>query len=182
MKRRLQIVKEGFETVFRHSKYLFAAAVFSFATFLFAIWLPNLELLKEVLFSATFSFSSKVTILYTSLWNIQSNFHGFGRTVLLLISILFGVNAAMVIFYLKKTFRVGREAGSGILGTIFGMLGVGCASCGSVIASALFGTALVGVLPFRGLEFGVIGIGFLVFSIYLASRKIVMPNVCKIEL
>jgi len=179
MRDRLKTLTQGLVTVFRHPAFVVLGLVVASVTFSFALWLSNLDLLKAVLFTDTFSGSSKFTILLTSIGNIESNYHLFGRVVIISVSLLFGINAAMVIYYLKCRFVIDRAAGAGVAGTIFAMLGVGCASCGSVIVASVFGTTAVGLLPFRGLEFGLIGIAFLIFSIYLAAGKIVTPEVCK---
>lgn len=182
MPQRLEILKKGLATVFRRPAFVVLAVLIAFIAFFAALWLSNLSLLGRILFTDTFSFVSKLKILTTSLGNIQSNYHLLGQVIILSVSTLFGINAAMVIYYLKCRFKIDRDAGAGIAGTIFGMLGVGCASCGSVIVASLFGTAVVGLLPFRGMEFGMLGIAFLIFSIYLAAKKIVEPEVCKIKL
>ena len=178
MKRRLQFVLDGLKTVFRRPGNVATAAVFAFIGLFAAIWITNLPLLGEVLFGDAFPFASRLEILATSFGAIESNFHVFSRTVTILIVTLFGVNTAMALHYLKGRFALDRSAGTGFVGTVFGMLGVGCASCGSIIASSVLGTAVVGILPFRGLEFGLIGILILSFSIYLTAKRISEPEVC----
>lgn len=182
MGNRLKTLKQGLATVFRRPAFVVLGLLIGFVVFFFALWLPNLSLLKTILFTDTFSNGSKFAILLSSIGNIESNYHFFGRMVIILVSLLFGMNAAMVIYYLKCRFVIDRAAGAGVAGTVLGMLGVGCASCGSVIVASVFGTAAVGLFPLRGLEFGLIGIGFLAFSIYLAAKKIVAPEVCEIKL
>jgi len=71
------------------------------------------------------------------------------------------------------------------VGVTASMLGVGCASCGSVVLTSLIGfgsaTVIVGSLPFRGQEFGFIGIVILMFAISFTLKKINQPYVCAIE-
>lgn len=179
MKAKLQLIVNGLKTVFRLPSNIVIAAVFAFMGLFVAIWITNIPLLKEMVFGDTFSLTSKVDIIITSFGALESNFHAFSRTMTLLIVTLFGINFAMVIHYLRKRFVLDRSAGTSIIGTIFGMLGVGCASCGSILVTSLFGTALIGLLPFKGLEFGVIGVLILIYSIYLSSKKIMNPGVCE---
>ena len=68
------------------------------------------------------------------------------------------------------------------MGIAFSLLGVGCASCGSVILTSLIGfasaTVVLGLLPLRGIEFGIIGIIILVLAMRLTIKKINQPLVC----
>ena len=73
---------------------------------------------------------------------------------------------------------------AGIGGLVSGVFGIGCAACGTFILTpllALFGaTGLFSLLPFGGEEFGFIGVGLLVYSIYAVTKKINSPMVCDI--
>jgi len=178
MTTRPQLALSGLKKVFSRPSGVATAAVFAFIAFFIAIWITNISLLKEVLFGDSFSFSARIEILLSSFGGIKSNFAATSRVITLLITSLFGVNASMVAHYLKRRFVLDRAAGSSILGTVFGMLGVGCASCGSVIVSTLLGASFVGMLPFKGLEFGMIGIVILLISVYLIAIKIAKPETC----
>lgn len=85
-------------------------------------------------------------------------------------------------YYFKFRYRLEKEAGMSAIGIFSGILGVGCASCGSVIITSLFGigmtASVIGVLPLRGQEFGLLGIVFLTVSIVILSQKIQQPLVC----
>jgi len=69
-----------------------------------------------------------------------------------------------------------------LLGAIVGLVGVGCASCGSVILSSVFGfTVAAGILtflPFKGLEFSFVSLIFLGMSIVWLGRKISRGIAC----
>lgn len=180
MPKKLQLVRDALVAVFRRPSGIMTAAVFSLLGLFVAVWITNLPLLKEVLFGSRFGLGAKLEILVTSLGAIESNFHAFSRTITLAIVFLFGINVAMVVHYLRDRFALDRAAGTGIAGTIVGMLGVGCASCGSVLVSALFGSGVVALLPLHGVEFGLFGIAILLVSIYLAAKKISRPETCAI--
>jgi uncharacterized membrane protein len=68
---------------------------------------------------------------------------------------------------------------------ISAVFGIGCAACGSVILTAILGIAGTGALltwlPLHGLEFGVVGIILLSFSIYYLAKRINDPLVCKVR-
>jgi len=70
------------------------------------------------------------------------------------------------------------------VGLVLGVLGIGCASCGSLVLASLFSLLGLGgvfaMLPFGGVEFAVIGLIMLVISTYYLLKKIHDPMVCKI--
>ena len=182
MRGRLRIIIEGLTAVFRRPTYVLMALAVSFLVFLAAVWMSNWELLRIVLFSDSFPLKSKLMIVLTSMGGIMTNFTPAARTVTLLVAVLFGVNVAMVIHYFRHCFVIDRSSGAGAIGVVFGMLGIGCSSCGSVALSAVFGTAftagVAGFLPLGGLEFGIFGIFMLILSIYLTAKKISRPDMC----
>ena len=91
-------------------------------------------------------------------------------------AIFFGVNLALLIFYLKKGLRSLMASQTSLISLIFSFLGFGCLSCGSIILTAIFGLSttflVINFLPFNGLEFGLISILLLIVSIVSLSGKI----------
>lgn len=179
----LGVVYISTKKAMKNWRYVVLALFISFLLFLFAIWLPNFSLVKEVVISQYFSAPEKVLILFSSLKALQTNFQPFGRVMLITVTLLFGLNVSLFSFYLKRRVGLQKEAGLSAGGIVAGMLGVGCASCGSFIISSLFGAsasvAFLGFLPFRGQEFAIISIIILGFSIVSISKKIQEPLVCK---
>lgn len=185
MRGRISIIIEGLVKVLRRPSNLVIALAAAFLVVLAAVWMSNRELLGMVLFSDSFPLKSKLMILLTSLGGIATNFTPFARTMIMAIAVLFGINLAMVVHYFRCCFVIDRSAGTGAVGIIFGMLGIGCSACGSVVLSAVFGAAftasVIGFLPLGGLEFGIVGVLVLMVSIYLAAKKISRPNMCSIK-
>lgn len=68
-----------------------------------------------------------------------SNSTILARTLLGFISLLSGLNFAMLVFYLKKRIRIQKNLDTGFIGMFTGFLGIGCASCGSIILSSILG-------------------------------------------
>ncbi len=147
-----------------------------------AIWLPNLSFIGSTLTSGYLSFGEKFGILASSLSALDTNFTPLSRTLTVTLAVLFAVDAAFLAFYLRTRFRLERSAGIGIGGIILGLLGVGCASCGTVVASAFLGAGatagFLDILPLKGQEFGFLGVGFMAFGILLTARKIEQPLAC----
>ena len=94
-----------------------------------------------------------------------------------------GINLALLVFYLRKRLAVGREVGASAGGLIVSALGVGCASCGSVLLTSLLGfsagAAALAALPLQDAEFTLAGIGLIVASIAMLAKRINDPLVCK---
>lgn len=133
----------------------------------FILWLPNIRLAELVLFEGDMDILKKLSFLFLSPLMFGSNFTFISALIAVLISVLFGINVAMLAYHFN--FRYG---GAGIAGMVSGLFGVGCFSCGSVLLPlfGLSGAALV--LPFHGQEFNVVAIALLLVSIYLTSNKI----------
>lgn len=164
-------------------RYVVLALFISFVLLVFAVWMPNLSFVKEIITSSFFSVSEKISILWSSLGAFQTNFRPFGRITLVMISLLFGLNMSLFSFYIKRRVKLQKEAGISFGGVVAGMLGIGCASCGSFILTFLLGAsvsaALIGFLPLKGQEFAILGIVILIFSIISIAKKIQEPLVCK---
>lgn len=185
MKKKLQTVGEAMREVFRRPHNIGVALLTGFAVIFIAVWLSNRQLLGFVLFSGTFSLKAKIAILIKSLGGIMTNFSSMSRFVTVSIAILFGINTAMTAHYLRARIAMEKSMGVGFFGAAVGMFGIGCASCGSALLTVLFGTAftasVIGILPFKGLEFGLLGIATLLLSLYLTSKKVVAPLVCDVS-
>lgn len=166
-------------------KYLLLTVIVGFIVIAFAAWLPNLHLITKTMTSATMTIWQKTNLLTSLLGSLQTNFTLLSRAVTFMSAGLVGVQMSLLVYYSKQVFRTQQSMGMSALGMVASMLGVGCTSCGSVVLTSLIGfgtaTAVLGFLPFRGQEFGFVGIGILLFSIYLIVKKINQPYVCKVE-
>ena len=169
--------------VMKNRRYFTLASVSAGVLFVFVIWLPNLSFVGHIIASPHFTLDQKADILLDSLGAFKTNIMPFGRVTLVVSSVLFGINISLFSYYIKRRIKLQKEAGLGLGGMILGILGVGCASCGSFILTSIIGTsasvALVGSLPFKGHEFSILGIIILGISIILTTKKIEEPTVCK---
>ena len=90
--------------------------------------------------------------------------------VLLLVSLLVGVDIALVAYHVREHRLSAEGSGGSLVGVLLGTLGAGCAACGSAILAgvlSLFGaTGLVTLLPLDGLEFALLALVALVLSIH----------------
>jgi len=113
--------------------------------------------------------------------SIQTNFSPTSATYTIAIAVLFGINIALLAYYIRsrQSSVISSGATLSISGLVSGVFGIGCAACGTfILTSFLSAFGAVGVLsflPFSGEEFGFLGVGLLVYSIYVISRKINSP-------
>ena len=177
---------QALSKVFGRPSYTLLALTVSLIMFTLAVWLPNLGLIKEVVSSPEVDFSQKLDIPISLLGSIFTNFSLLSASYTIAIAILFGINLSMIIYFLKRKVSDVKQSGvtTGFLGIASGVLGVGCAACGSFLL--LSGLSLIGAsgilatLPLGGGEFGLLGMFLLSFSIYLTAKQIENPLVCKV--
>jgi hypothetical protein len=150
-----------------------------------AILVPNTTVILQVLQSSNIDLVTKFKFIGSMYGIFFINFTLFSAFSTLAIASLFGINSALLTYYIRRRQTVvlnARGHAAGVLGVVSGLFGVGCAACGSVIVASLL--ALVGagglltLLPFQGAEFGFLGVFFLAFSIYQLSIRINDPLVC----
>ena len=180
------MILEALQKVFRNSRLTLLAIAVTVAVFLFAVWLPNFGLIKSVLLDSSVSIGSKINLPIQLIGSISTNFTALSATYTIAIALLFGVYIAMIIYFLKRRIKEVGQGGvaTGFLGITSGVLGVGCAACGSFLLTSLSLVGASGVLtffPLGGSEFGIIGVILLTLAIYMTAKKITDPLVCKVE-
>lgn len=171
--------------VFRKPTSVLVALAAGFLVFSLAVWLRNLPFLGMLITSSAFSIPDKFALFVVFLGGIATNVTPFSAFLIIGMSILFGVNAALFAYYLFQQRRLPKKEGVGAVGALMsGILGVGCASCGSFVLGALlasFGASgLIVLLPLRGEEFTLLAIVLLSFSIYWMAKSIQAGKLCAI--
>ncbi len=177
---------QSLQKVFQKPVYVLLALVLSAAMFAFAVWLPNIRLITNIVTSADVSFASKVELPLSLLGSIATNFTLLSASYTIMIAILFGMYISTLMYFLKHRIKEVGQSGvtTGFLGIMSGVLGVGCAACGSFLLTSIL--SLVGVsgalalLPLGGSEFGIIGVLLLGTAVYMTAKQIRNPLVCKI--
>ena len=182
--RHLQNLRTAFGQVFSRPLYVVIAGVLAILTFLLAVWFPNFGLIGEVFTGSDTPLAAKLGIALSLLGGIGTNFSLLSAGYTIAIAVLFGLTAAMIAYLLKQR-RVGAAGqnialGSGALAS--GVLGVGCAACGSLILAAavpsLGVAAALAMLPLNGEEFGILSVALLFASLLLISKNIAEPIAC----
>ena len=151
----------------------------------FLFWLHNKDLLGFITNSNLFSFFEKLKLYVNAFVNLGANFTSWTLVVTIFISVFTAMNVTFIVYFIKRRIALQRISGLGVFSIIFGLFGVGCSACGSVLLSSVLGittaTALMGYLPFNGKEIGIIAIIILAISNYIILYKIKNPPVCKIK-
>lgn len=150
--------------------------------FWIAVSLPNLQLITQVIHSESFTFVKKARFLWSMVESYTTNFNVLSQVVIVVTAALAGLNVALLAALIQNR---ARAVGSGIFstggGALAGILGIGCASCGSIILTSflpLIGLSSLGFLPFGGAEFGIIGIAILAYATKRTIDHIQAPLVC----
>ncbi len=136
----------------------------------FVTLLMNRELVSETL-NGSFSMTYKMRIVVSLLEGMWTSMSGWGLFLLITTSLLTGVNMSLLLRRLQavKGFRRIDMATTG--GSLLGVIGSGCATCGLPILPLVGLTGLVAYLPLRGLEFSYLSIGILMLSTYFLIRN-----------
>lgn len=180
------MILDALQKVFRKPAYVILALCVSALVFVLAVWLPNIRLVAGIVSSPDIPFVSKIQLPLSLLGSIGTNFTPLSATYTIVIALLFGVYIAMITYFLKRRIKEVGQGGvaTGFLGITSGVLGVGCAACGSFLLTSLSLVGAGGILaflPLGGSEFGIIGAVLLALAIYMTAKKIIDPLVCKVE-
>ena len=171
--------------IIRRPKYFLMTTIIALTMIAFAAWLPNLHLITKTMTSTTMNIWEKTNLLAALLGSLETNFTPLSRTLTIISATLTGIQASLLTHYLRQSIRIQAEMGISFAGIITSMIGVGCASCGSVVLTSLIGigsaTTILRVLPFKGQEFGFVGIIILLAAIFFTLKNINQPLNCHVK-
>ncbi|MBL7021743.1 hypothetical protein ISR92_00215 [Patescibacteria group bacterium] len=184
MKDKLQKIYKAFILVFKNTRYILTGIVFALFVYLLSVFTNKAEFIDFTIKSDIFNFATKMKLIFQSLLSIDTNFTSlFTFWTVILLAIVAGINIAMLIYLLRRQAKANKEAGASFFGIVAGMFGIGCAACGSVILTSIFGlgftASLISFLPLDGGEFMILALIVMIISVYYVSKKIVDPMVCK---
>ncbi|MBE0612161.1 MAG: hypothetical protein IH604_00695 [Burkholderiales bacterium] len=180
----LNNLRAAFGEVFAHFSYIAIAGVLAILVFLLAVWFPNLGLIAQVYSGSSAPLAAALGIALSLLGGIATNFTLLAAGYTIAIAILFGLTTAMIT-YLVKQRRIAAAGqsiaiGSGAMAS--GVIGVGCAACGSlilgVVLPSLGAAGGLAALPLNGEEFGILSVVLLTVSLLLVSKNIAQSNAC----
>lgn len=178
--KRLQQLRIAIRKAFAAPSGYVAAVLGALFVVLLTVALPNLKLLGFTFGASEFTLALKLRTAVEVLWNGRLAFGYPGGWTALPLAALFGLNVALVFHYMRDQVRINHAAGASVAGILIGLLGVGCAACGSVLLTSLLGLGALAVLPFRGQEFAWLGLIIMAAATLNIAAKIADPAACKI--
>jgi hypothetical protein len=102
---------------------------------------------------------------------------GFGSALMTVItSLLIGINSSLLIYAINQRRLQSHASKLSFGGLIATILGTGCASCSSIVLSAIGLSGAAALLPFRGQEITIFAIFLLIGSLYLISKDVVQKT------
>ncbi len=171
--------------VFRHLRYSMVVLGVAFVALSAALLLPNWNIAWQFVSSNGVGLFDKLFFLGSLYGSLYSNFSLLSGAYLVVIAMMFGINVALLTFYIRRRQEATQNAKFGLVGlggTVASILGIGCATCGSIILTSVLSMLGIGglltLLPLHGLEFGIVGLVLLSFSIKYLINRINDPLVC----
>ena len=178
---RIDYILQSLQRIYKIKTYWFVGLGVVLLFVLVAHWLTNMTLWNVVFNSAGYSFGQGSKILFYSFIKFNENFTPLSFLLLIILALLSSINVILVVYYFRNRAKTQQIRGVGASGILLGFLGVGCASCGSVVLSTVLGlstaTTVLSWLPLRGVEFSLVSILILLYSIHKVSKKICTPGI-----
>ena len=130
----------------------------------------NLTLTADLIIGGSLPLAARLMLVGEQYPFIGTNYGALAGSALLLVVTLVGANLTLVTYHLREHDRPATGSGGSIVGVALGVLGAGCAACGSAIllgVLSLFGASgLVLLLPLGGLELSLLAVIALLLSTY----------------
>lgn len=172
--------------IFLRPWYLVLALVVAWIVVTIAVMVPNWMLIWFGLSVDGVGARDGVAFLLSLYGSLVTNFTPLSASVTVLMSLLFGLNVALLVFYIRMMRGSGAVVRTvktlSVTGLVSGFFGIGCAVCGSVILTSLLGlfgaTSLLIFLPLHGEEFSFLALGLLGYSLVVLLRRIKAGKVC----
>ncbi|ERH01735.1 MAG: hypothetical protein J07HN6_01292 [Halonotius sp. J07HN6] len=130
----------------------------------------NLTLTADLIVGGSLPLADRLVLVVEQYPFVGTNYSAVDGAALLLVVSLVGANLTLVTYHLREHDLSAAGSGGSLLGVALGVLGAGCAACGSAIllgVLSLFGASgLVLLLPLGGLELSLLAVIALVLSTY----------------
>ncbi|ERG96642.1 hypothetical protein [Haloquadratum walsbyi] len=161
------------------------AAVTALTVFVMSL---NVQLVSDLIIGGALPPTDRLTVLVELYPFIGTSFGPLSGVLLLIVSILTGVNVAMAGYHVREHELTVAGGGASMLGVVFGTLGAGCAACGSAVLLSVLGlfgisTSLL-FLPLDGLEFALLALVVITLSIHWLADGMRggMVNGCPVDI
>ena len=182
----LNNLRVAFGQVFASPSYIALAGVLAILAFLLAVWFPNLGLIAQIFSGSNAPLAATLGIALSLLGGIGTNFSLLSAGYTIAIAVLFGLTTAMIAYLVKqrRIAAAGQSIAIGSGAAVSGVLGFGCAACGSLIVGvvlpSLGAAGALAALPLNGEEFGILSVVLLFVSLLLVSKNIAESIACPV--
>lgn len=130
----------------------------------------NLTLVTDVVVGGSLPLGTRLSVLLELFPVVGALYSPAQSVVVVAVAALVGVDVAMVVYHLREHGVSARSGGGSLAGVVLGTLGAGCAACGTAVLAGLLSLVGVGgatlLLPFEGLELGVLAALSLLLSMF----------------
>jgi|AntRauTorckE6833_2_1112554.scaffolds.fasta_scaffold02792_9 hypothetical protein len=167
-----KITLSSIGTVLRSPAYVVLSVASSLAIAGLIIWSLNLDLLWYILTEAPLNLLQKLEFFVYGYESIFTTFDSLLSVSIILFSVLFGMNIALLVYVIKNQGFKSIPKKSGGAGFTFAILGGGCIACGTSLLAPLLATAGAGSalwLRDLGTIFNLLGSLLIGYSIYKLS-------------
>lgn len=154
-------------------------------TVVFTVLVPNFGLIGQIISGE--GLVAGLTLAMSLFLSIGTNLTTESIAITVALGLLLGLNLSFLIHKIRQArqFGAGAVATSGV-GFFVGLLGVGCAACGTALVSAILPFVGIGgalaVLPFNGIELQFVALALLIFTLWRLVRDLSRPQVCAMPL
>jgi len=174
---RLPTSRQDVQLVFRTVRLVLSIptyAVFAILTGWISLTLfslsQNVTLVTDLIIGGSLPLSDRLILIREQYPFLGTNYSTVDGAALLVVVALIGSNLALVVYHLREHDLSASGGGGSLAGVVLGLIGAGCAACGSAIllgVLSLFGASgLLLVLPFDGLELSALAVVALLLSTY----------------
>src|SRR3989338_8139000 len=151
-----------FQRINLNMKYLILFILISIATFIGLYYL-------------TFYFTTP-----RALRSMEGSFYLYFTFVSnIIISVLFGLNAVILVQRFRMKARIAKESSLSGTGIIAGAFASGCPVCGSLLLPLIGVSGGLAAFPFRGLELKVLAVSFMLVSTYFVLKSDSKCDLCE---
>jgi hypothetical protein len=177
VKRRLPTRREDLRLVVRTLRLVLSIPTYAVVGVV-AAWLAltgfalsqNLTLTSDLIVGGSLPLVDRLTLVVEQYPFIGTTYGVVDGIALLVVVTLVGGNLALVAYHVREHDLSAAGSGGSAVGVLLGILGAGCAACGSAIllgVLSLFGASgLVLLLPLGGLELSLLAVVALLVSTY----------------
>lgn len=153
-------------------KYVLVSAIIASLMLGILVWVTNLALLISFWLDSAHTLVTKVKFFLYGYMSLFSNYSLLGAGMLLLFSVLTGVNIAILVFVVSRSYQKVLSGGTKNVGAILAaIIGAGCAACGTSFIAPLLATGVSASLSITftsivGVVANILGMLLLLYSIF----------------